>query len=131
MDQWFIQQDEGVEDLGPFRPSELLELVRNGEVIADTLIRKDDLAWFVASDVGGLFEAAMRPTIEYFCPECETEVSEPPVICHKCGREIQEAITKITENTILDPAEQALREQTGSRLLHKKRVSEEEDDDEH
>lgn len=134
MDQWFIQQDEGYEDLGPLGPSELLELVRNGEVIADTLLRKDDdSAWFVAKDVGGLFEAAMRPTIEYFCPQCEAEVSEPPVICHKCGRKIQEGITKITENAILDPAEQSLREQAGGsvkRSLQDKRHSPEKDDDE-
>jgi hypothetical protein len=52
--------------------------------------------------VGGLFEAALRPTIQYFCPQCETEVSEPPVSCPKCGREIREGITRIIEHTIAE-----------------------------
>ncbi len=112
---------------------ELLEMVRNGEVTAETCLRKDDSAWFAAGDVGGLFEAAMRPTIEYLCPQCETEVPEPPVICHKCGREIREAITKITENAIVNRADQSIAEQAGSsvkRWLRKKRVGKDKNPDE-
>lgn len=130
MTSWFIQQNGEVEDSGPFRPSELLEMVRNGEVTADTILRKDDSAWFAASDVGGLFEAAMRPTIHHLCPQCETEIPEPPVICQKCGREVREGITRITENSIIDRSEQSFTEQAGSsvkRWLRKKRVSKEND----
>ena len=133
MTSWFIQQNEGVEDSGPFRPSELLEMVRNGEVTADTLLRKDDSRWFVASDVGGLFEAAMRPTIQHICPQCETEIPEPPVICQKCGREVREGITRITENSIVDRSEQSIAEQAGSsvkRWLRKKRVGKDKNQDE-
>ncbi|TWU27054.1 hypothetical protein Pla52o_09130 [Novipirellula galeiformis] len=100
MAEWYIQQLDAPEDIGPLRPSDLLMKVRAGDVKPDTLIRKDDSAWFVAAEVGGLFEAAMRPTIEYFCPQCERPVNEPPVRCGNCGREIHKALTRITENTI-------------------------------
>ncbi|EMI17748.1 hypothetical protein RMSM_05326 [Rhodopirellula maiorica SM1] len=100
MAEWYIQQLNAPEDLGPLRPSDLLKKVRSGDVKPDTLIRKDDSAWFHASEVGGLFEAAMRPTIEYFCPQCNHPVTEPPVMCSHCGREIRKARTQITENTI-------------------------------
>ncbi len=100
MTQWFVQQADDRDDLGPYRPSELLDLVRSGEVSKDTRVRKGSSAWFAAGDVGGLFEAALRPTIEYFCPQCETEVSEPPTSCPKCGREIRQGITRITEHAI-------------------------------
>jgi hypothetical protein len=122
---WFIQTGEEHEDLGPYRPSELLQKVRAGEVTPETMLRKGDSAWFVAGEVGGLFEAAMRPTIEYFCPQCETAVPTPPVVCHKCGREIHPAVTKITENSIVDPADQSLPEQAGRSVqqwLRKKKV---------
>ncbi|MFK8114960.1 MAG: DUF4339 domain-containing protein [Rubripirellula sp.] len=124
MTKWFIQQKEGSEDLGPFKPAELLELVRRGQVVRETILRKDDSAWFTASEVGGLFEAAMRPTIQYFCPQCSREVSEPPVACHHCGREIREGITKITEHGIIDKSQQSMADQAGSsvkRWLSKKR----------
>ncbi len=126
MTQWFIQvNDEDEQELGPFRPSELLKKVRDGEVTPETVLRKDNSAWFSASEVGGLFEAAMRPTIQYFCPQCDTEVGEPPVVCAYCGREIYKAVTKITENTISD-GRQSLSEQAGNSVkkwLNKKRVS--------
>ena len=98
--EWFIKQDEESGDLGPLRPPELLKLVREGRVVPESLIRKDDSAYFEAGTVGGLFEAAMRPTIEHFCPGCEHAIAEPPTTCPFCGREIYKAITKITENTI-------------------------------
>ena len=125
MAEWFIQQGDEVEDLGPIRPSELLKMVRDGEVTPETVIRKDDSAWFEASEVGGLFEAAMRPTIEYFCPQCESPVTEPPVTCQKCGRQISQALTRITENTITAPHDQSLAEQAGrsvQKWLRKKNV---------
>ena len=94
MTKWFVQQDESQEDIGPLKPSELLEMVRSGKVTSDSMLRKDDSNWFVAGEVGGLFEAAMRPTIRYYCPQCEVEVTEPPVTCHECGREIIAALQR-------------------------------------
>ena len=101
MTKWFIQRAGSSEDLGPYRPSELLEMVRSGEVTSETMLRKDDSNWFAAADVGGLFEAAMRPTIRYFCPQCQTEISEPPVMCPKCDMNVIRAKTQIKENTIV------------------------------
>jgi hypothetical protein len=105
--QWFIQANDNDPELGPFRPNQLLDMVRDGEVTRHTKIRRDDeTAWFTASDVGGLFEAAMRPTIQYLCPVCETEVGDPPNVCHHCGHKIRQAVTRITENTIIHREDQ-------------------------
>ena len=126
MTKWFIQRDNSSEDLGPFRPSELLDMVRAGEVTFETRVRKDDSPWFTAGEVGGLFEAAMRPTIRYFCPQCETEVSEPPVTCPKCDRDIRRARTQITENTIVNRADRSMTEQAGNSVknwLNRKKLS--------
>jgi hypothetical protein len=90
------------------------------------MLRKDDSTWFAASDVGGLFEAAMRPTIRYFCPQCETEVSEPPVTCPKCDRDIRRAKTQITENSITNRSDRSVTEQAGSSVkkwLNRKKLS--------
>ncbi len=46
--------------IGPMSPSELLELIRSGDVTATTMVRKNDSRWFRADSVGGLFEAAFR-----------------------------------------------------------------------
>ena len=46
--------------IGPIPPSELLELIRSGDVTATTMVRKNDSRWFRADSVGGLFEAAFR-----------------------------------------------------------------------
>lgn len=105
MAEWFIKRDEESEDLGPLRPPDLLKMVREGNVTRQTMIRKNDSAFFEAGQVGGLFEAAMRPTIEHFCPGCKHAVSEPPTVCAYCGQELREAITKITENAISLPGE--------------------------
>ena len=130
MTKWFVQQDESQEDIGPLKPSELLELVRSGKVTSDSMLRKDDSNWFVAGEVGGLFEAAMRPTIRYYCPQCEVEVTEPPVTCHECGREIHRALTKITENTIVSQADQNVLGGAGSSVknwLKKKKLAKDRD----
>ncbi len=130
MTDWFIQINDDAEAVGPLRPSELLQKVRAGEVTPETMLRKDDSAWFEAGEVGGLFEAAMRPTIEYFCPQCEAPVTEPPVNCPKCGSEIHRAITKITENSIATPEERSITEQAGRSVqnwLRKKRAKKQQD----
>jgi len=124
--QWYIQRGEDVDDVGPLRPTDLLKMVRTGEVKPETMLRKDDSAYFQASDVGGLFEAAMRPTIEYFCPKCKREVTEPPVTCPHCDYNITRALTRITENTITNPEEQTMTEQAGSSVkkwLKRKRAT--------
>jgi hypothetical protein len=75
-------------EVGPLRPNELLSLVRKGDVQPDTMLRKDDSAWFAARTVGGLFEAALRQEVQYFCPGCNNRIKRPPVTCGRCLRDI-------------------------------------------
>lgn len=105
MAQWFVQRMDGdiQTEIGPLRPAELLTLVRKGDVTPDSYVRKDDSAWFEARNVGGLFEAAARPTVHYYCPQCQTEVTKPPVTCPKCLRDIRQAHEVSTENKISGP----------------------------
>ncbi|MEM1225248.1 MAG: GYF domain-containing protein [Planctomycetota bacterium] len=99
MTAWFVQQNDETE-LGPLKPADLLELVRSGKVLAETMLKKDDSAWFPASDVGGLFEAARRPTIEYYCIDCGAQVKQPPTHCPHCIKDIQKARTHIVEHSV-------------------------------
>jgi hypothetical protein len=113
---WYVQTanpDFDEEFIGPLRPTELLKLVREGKVGPDHLVRKDDSAWFEAREVGGLFEAAMRPTINLYCPRCSAQVADVPTVCPKCGVEIVKAREEITENTILKSGDQSLSTQAG------------------
>ncbi|TWU58122.1 GYF domain-containing protein [Rubripirellula reticaptiva] len=129
MTDWFVQQKGTAAELGPLKPSDLLEKVRTGEVTRQTMVRKNDSPWFLASEVGGLFEAAMRPTIENFCPKCRGPISDPPTVCNRCGMEIQQAITRITENTIINRADQSLGSQASQSVkqwLMKKRINKDE-----
>ncbi|MCM2371150.1 DUF4339 domain-containing protein [Aporhodopirellula aestuarii] len=103
MTAWYVQREH--EELGPLRPAELLTLVRDGSVLAETRVRKDDSPWFAASEVGGLFEAARRPTIEHFCPHCEdVRVSAPPSTCPKCDRILAKTRQRIIEHSIGKPS---------------------------
>lgn len=107
--EWFIQNSDprGAPELGPFRPNELLEMVRSGEVGPDTIIRKNDSSWFQAAEVGGLFEAAMRPTIHHFCPHCTAPVPEPPCSCPKCDTNLTRTREEIKENSIVSQDDRA------------------------
>jgi len=98
MAEWYVQQEEA--DLGPLRPAELLTLVRNGTVRSETMLRKDNSAWFPAAEVGGLFEAARRPTIEHYCPTCGTRVGQPPTHCPQCIKDLDKVRTKIIEHSV-------------------------------
>ncbi len=99
MTAWFVQREN--EEIGPLRPADLLTLVRDGSVNPDTMIRKDDSSWFPASSVGGLFEAARRPTIEHYCPHCDNvRVAPPPTTCPKCDRALTKTRERIIENSL-------------------------------
>jgi len=101
MAQWFMQS--AAEELGPFAPSQLLEMVRRGEITPETKLKKDNSAWFPADQVGGLFEAAVRPTVQYLCPFCRGEVKSAPCECTHCGRQIDVAHRQVTQHKI-EPA---------------------------
>ena len=98
MPQWFYQNGE--ETVGPFKASDLLTLVRDRVVTATTLVRKDESAWFPAAEVGGLFAAAAKSTVEYSCPECGGQVSKPPCYCRQCRRPLDYARPRVLENRV-------------------------------
>lgn len=119
MSDWFIQTgapsmtlatrgvdgqpaDQAVKMIGPIKPNELLKRVRDGDIKPHTLLRKDDSAWFPASTVGGLFEAAVAPTLAYHCPNCQTQVPAPPCNCPRCDQEIQFLRPQVIQNSIRD-----------------------------
>jgi hypothetical protein len=98
MANWYYQSAEFEE--GPCTAADLLRLVREQVIQADTLVRKDDSAWFPAGQVGGLFEAAAKPTVEYQCPSCGTSVGKPPTYCRRCRRLLDYARPIFTEHEI-------------------------------
>lgn len=98
MADWYVQRPDS--ELGPLRPAELLDLVRNGTVIEETQVRKDDSSWFAAREVGGLFEAARRPTIEHYCPQCNARVAAPPTSCPKCDAALVNTKKRIIEHSV-------------------------------
>ncbi|MCD0461576.1 GYF domain-containing protein [Roseiconus lacunae] len=105
MSVWFLQRFEGnvQSEVGPLQPKELLELVRKGDIKPETMLRKNDSAWFPAKEVGGLFEAAYRPVIVFYCPGCGKKIPKPPVSCRHClrdvganeAREVKTAVTSV------------------------------------
>lgn len=93
MNHWYIRNDDDSET-GPLRPAELLTMVRRGQVVAESMVRKGDSAWFAASKVGGLFEAADRPEVRHFCPYCNKPVAKPPTSCGACGMDLHHSVTQ-------------------------------------
>lgn len=98
MSEWFVRQEDV--EIGPVDGRSLLEMIRGGTVQTDTLVRKNDSAWFQAGSVGGLFEAAAESSTEYFCPECSSKVPKPPCLCPHCQIQLSYARAKVTEHKI-------------------------------
>ncbi|GIW94153.1 MAG: hypothetical protein KatS3mg110_2194 [Pirellulaceae bacterium] len=93
-ESWYVDLEGTV--LGPISAHELLDRVRQGEVTADTPVRKGDSQWVKAGEVNGLFEAAFRRAFAYRCPYCGAEVDKPPTVCLGCDREIT-AVYRVSE----------------------------------
>ncbi len=98
MAQWFIQSAEEV--LGPYSPSEVLDKIRHGEITRETRLRKDDSAWFPAAEIGGLFEAALKPTVRFICPGCGRTIKQPPCTCPHCERDVETARREVIQHKI-------------------------------
>lgn len=98
MSSWYVRRGEV--DVGPLTGEELLDLIREGSVRPETPVRKNDSAWFEAMSVGGLFEAAAKPTYEYYCPECGKQVDKPPSVCGYCEIRVSYARPKKIEHRI-------------------------------
>ncbi|MGV3483419.1 MAG: DUF4339 domain-containing protein [Planctomycetaceae bacterium] len=114
MNQWFVLQEAEVR--GPFTPKELLTMVRRGTVTRETKLRKDDSPWFHAHEVGGLFEAAVKPTIVLHCPGCQSVIPEPPCMCPECGRQVDVARREVIQNRIGSPSEPAAKGGVGASM---------------
>jgi len=89
--QWFYRNPFG-QEFGPLGGSQLLELIRRGEVKGNTDIRKDDSPWIPACQVNGLWQAVGRPSVEFACPHCGSAISKPPTRCNECCKEIAKAV---------------------------------------
>ena len=102
-DQWFFQQGEF--EVGPLRPIELLDYIRKGTVRLKTRVRKGNSSWTLARDVGGLFDAARKPSTVYSCAVCDNEVDKPPCYCKTCERHLERAVAKTREHRLPDDVE--------------------------
>ena len=98
MNQWFVLHES--EARGPFTPKELLTMVRRGTITEATKLRKDNSSWFPAREVGGLFEAAVKPTVVLHCPDCQAVIPQPPCMCPGCGRQVENARREVVQNRI-------------------------------
>jgi hypothetical protein len=114
MAQWFVLEETEVR--GPFTPKELLSLVRRGTVTRETKIRKGNSGWFPANEVGGLFEAAVKPTIVLHCPGCQSVIPAPPCLCPHCGRQIEVARREVIQNRIQSPTDTARQQGIGASM---------------
>lgn len=96
---WFYKSHTGAE-YGPVSPVELLDLIRNGTVLRDTLVKKDNSPWVKVEDVNGLLATAAKPSIAYFCPTCGKQISQPPSRCHRCDLHVDKATQKMVQHDL-------------------------------
>ncbi len=115
-ESWFFDRDGVVH--GPMSGLELLHHVRNGEVTAETPVRKGDSQWVKASEVSGLFEAAFRRAFTYRCPYCGSEVDKPPTVCLGCDREIT-AVYRVREGPTAPPPQHSSEARNATRSQEK------------
>jgi hypothetical protein len=99
MAQWFYKNAQGRE-CGPLVGSQVLELVRQGEIQAQTEVRKDDSAWTVACQINGLWQAAGRPGVAFRCPYCAASISKPPTHCQACRRDVSQATGRLVNHSL-------------------------------
>jgi hypothetical protein len=98
---WFYKTYSGME-LGPVSPQELLELIRSGNILSDTPLKKDDSQWVQAKEVNGLWDMASKPSKAYYCNECGKQISRPPCRCEKCDRYVERATEKLVSHDLAE-----------------------------
>ena len=103
MSSWFYRIGDSPEQ-GPMAPSELLELIRKGVILEDTLVRKGDSPWVYSVEVNGLWEAAGRPSATFDCPHCGKAIPKPPVQCSHCHQTVQNATGRLIYHESVVPA---------------------------
>lgn len=119
MSQWFVRQEDV--EIGPLDGPGLLDMIRAGTVQLNTLVRKNDSAWFEAGTVGGLFDAASESTKEFYCPQCSTRVDKPPCVCPHCEVRLTYARAKVVAHKIagFEPKPKPKRSDSVSRWLQR------------
>jgi hypothetical protein len=100
---WFYRSADDATVKGPVSPSELLELIRKGIVRENTQVRKGESPWVSSIDVGGLWEAAARPSVVFDCPHCSKRISKPPVRCPHCKQFVQKATGHLVHHKTVAP----------------------------
>lgn len=91
MADWYYRTFPG-DEKGPIGSSQLLELIRRGEVKANTEVRKGNSTWVNACQVNGLWQAVGRPSVEFSCPFCGGAIAKPPTRCAECRKEVPKAV---------------------------------------
>lgn len=98
MPNWFYRFTHHSE-FGPIGSSELLDLIRRGEIDGETDVRKDDSQWVKANTINGLWQAAGRPTVVFHCPHCEAPIDKPPTWCRKCRKDVVKAVGQLIKHS--------------------------------
>ena len=99
MSTWFYRNSEDRE-IGPVGPTAMLELIRAGDILEDTLVRKGNSPWKRSVEINGLWAAAGRPNAEFWCPVCRTNLPKPPCRCPNCMKYIDRAVGKIAKPAV-------------------------------
>ena len=99
MPDWYYQ-DAKERVVGPLRGSDLLNLIRGGEVTELTLVRKDNSAWVSSVQINGLWTAASRPQTQFQCPLCSHNISKPPTRCPNCLKYVDQATGKLKKSGV-------------------------------
>jgi len=99
MTDWFYRvSDSGkAEENGPVTAQVLLQLIRDGGINEETLIRKDNSNWVRSVEVNGLWDAAGRPSAAFVCPHCGRPIAKPPVTCGACHQRVQHAVGHLVQ----------------------------------
>jgi hypothetical protein len=96
---WFYKSPTGSE-MGPVNPQELLELIRNGSVLRDTWIKKDNSQWVKAEEVNGLMQKAAQPSTAFFCNHCGKSIAKPPSRCERCEVHVDNPTQKLVHHDL-------------------------------
>ena len=112
---WYYKSHTGME-LGPVSPLELLDLIRNGSVLRDTQVKKNDSQWVKAEEVNGLMANAAKPSFAYYCESCGKQVPKPPCRCLNCDMNLDKATQKLVQHD-LDEVDRKTRRALGQLFL--------------
>lgn len=111
--KWYYQTANA--EVGPISSKELLEKIRQGVIVRETLVRKGESKWIAARQVNGLFERAeAEQEHHHVCPYCGQAIAAPPTACGFCGHHVDLSMDdqeqkKVEEASKIDREEEAAR----------------------